>query len=249
MNGNLKGIVPVRIFEQAVLQLRASIENGEFQVGEKLPAEKDLCTALNTSRTSIREALRVLETEGLVESRKGVGTFVSERSSWMSSQNEIVKFIRQQSESLRQILEVREYMEGLSARLAAESPSPELILELSQMVDQLAELVNQKGDVDMEAAANINLKFHLAISRASKNDIVHEILLHILPRFSESNRAILYFEGSLSRQLEEHRKVFEAIRDGKPDKAEAAVRAHIRRVRQGINKMENSNEKQPVTSD
>lgn len=237
MNANLKEITPVRVFEQAVDQLRTLIENGQIQVGEKLPSEKELCAALNTSRTSIREALRVLEAEGLVESRKGVGTFVSSRSFWMSSRNEIVALIRQRGEALRQILEVREYMEGLSARLAAESTTSDLILELSQMIDQLSEWVNQEEVIDMDSVAQLNLRFHLAISRASRNDIVHEILLHILPSFSESNKAILYVEQSLSRQLDEHRRVFEAIRDGNPDEAEFAMRAHVKHVRQEVMNM------------
>lgn len=227
-------IAPVRVFERAVDQLRLLIENGDLAVGEKLPAEKELCSALNTSRSTIREALRVLEAEGLVESRKGSGTYVAPRSSWASSRNEIVALIRQRGESLRQILQVRECIEGLSARLAAESVTASSISELSRIIDQLSKWVSQEDEIDIDTVANLNTKFHLAVSRASGNEIAHEILLHILPPFSESNKAILYVEKSLTRQLDEHRKVFDAIRAGNADEAERAMRAHVSRVRQNI---------------
>ena len=72
-------VAPVRVFEQAVGQIRELIVTGAWAVGEKLPTEQDLGRQLEVSRSSVREALRVLEAEGLVEVKRGLGTFVCAR--------------------------------------------------------------------------------------------------------------------------------------------------------------------------
>lgn len=231
----LRKISRTRYFEQVVDQIRSLIENGEVPVGEKLPTELELSEQLNIGRSSIREALRVLETEGLIEVRQGAGTFVTPRSEWVSSRNAAVGWLKQRGESLIQLLQVREWLEGLSVSLVAENPTPEVIAELEEILKEMAGLVEEaRGDetrLDLEKIAQLNTRFHLTISSYSGNEIAHEILSHILPAFSESNKAVLYTTPELGIQAAEHRSVVEAIKEGDQEKAVRCLRGHISRVR------------------
>jgi GntR family transcriptional repressor for pyruvate dehydrogenase complex len=223
----------VRVFEHAVNQIRAVIERGDLEPGDRLPTEQMLSQDLNVSRSSIREALRVLEAEGLIEVRRGSGAFVAPRTSWKSStRSAIAAWIGQRQEALHQLLEVREYIEGLTARLAATSATDALIDKLRKIVQEQASSCPDEPDVD--AIAELDNHFHLQISAASGNDIADEIMNHILPSFNQSNKAVIFAGQRAEDIVQEHRAIVEAIaaRDG--NAAERAMRAHITQVQRVI---------------
>ena len=235
----LKGVKRGRVLDQAVEQLRVVIENGEISVGEQLPSVDELCEIMSMSRSSIREALRILETEGLIEIRRGTGTFVKPRDSWYPSRSNVVQLIKEHGASLIQLLQIRQSIEGMVAGLAAQFATPELITELSGLVEQLDEIAKQDVDeVDLDFVASLNTNFHFAISRASGNELAHEIILHVLPVFTESNKAILFAGKTLSAQASEHAAVVEAIKAGDFQSAENLMRAHIARVIEEIQEIQ-----------
>ena len=163
----LKGTKRIRVLDQAVEQLRVVIENGDINSGEKLPSVEELCDIMNMSRSSIREALRILEIEGLIEIRHGTGTFVTPRDSWYPSRSNVVQLIKQRGKSLIQLLQIRQCLESMVVGLAAKSHSPELVEELNTIIEKLNEISTKNTiDVDLDVAANLNTSFHLAISRA-----------------------------------------------------------------------------------
>lgn len=231
----LKSVNRTRVFEQAVEQIRLLIRRGDIPPGDKLPTEQELSAALNMSRSSIREALRVLEAEGLIETRQGSGIFIPLNIP-KTSVKDVMNWLRQREESLVQILEVREYIEGLTASLAARNRSVELISELTTLLDQFSEIGKREGSSInlIDDIANLNTSFHLAICKRAGNDIANEILLHILPSFTESNKAVLYTSQTLKTQIQEHSNILEAIRAGDEEKAEKVMRSHIARVKREI---------------
>ena len=107
---------PVRVFEQVVQQIRELIVSGELQVGDKLPPEQELERQLSVSRSSIREALRVLEAEGLVEVRRGSGTYITSSTGRNRSRDEVANWLEQREEFLVQELEVREFTGRIERR-------------------------------------------------------------------------------------------------------------------------------------
>lgn len=119
--------------------------------------------------------------------------------------------------------------------MAAKRHTPEIILELTTLVDQLAELMARgEREKDLDAITNLNTQFHLTISRYSGNDFAHEILSHILPAFLVSNKAVLFVNLQPDLQVNEHRKIIEAIKKGDAQEAESLMRSHIARVEREV---------------
>src|SRR5512142_74834 len=98
----LEKLSPVRLFEQASEQIRELIANNSWAKGEKLPNEQELSKQLNVSRSSVREALRILEAEGLVEAKRGLGTYVVDTPEQKS--NDLARWLEQREETLEQLL-------------------------------------------------------------------------------------------------------------------------------------------------
>lgn len=233
----LQKVVPVRIFEQAVEQIRELIVNGDISPGQKLPTEQELCRQLNTSRSSVREALRVLEAEGLIEVKRGSGAFVSDPPKIKQSRNEIMQWLSAHEQTLEQVLEVRESIEGLTAALAAQRATETTLTEIRAILDEQKRLIQQiseSQDENYDALANLDAAFHLAISSASGNDIANEIVSQIVPAFTQSNKVVLYVSQRMHKTEMEHLAIYQALVSKDPASAEKAMREHIGRVRKEI---------------
>jgi GntR family transcriptional regulator, transcriptional repressor for pyruvate dehydrogenase complex len=233
----LQRLSPVRIFEQAVEQIRELISSGALTVGEKLPPEQELSRQLGVSRSSVREALRVLEAEGSIEIRRGSGAFISTRPAQNSRQRELSSWLVQREETLEQVLEVRETIETLTASLAARAVTPEALAEMRAIVAEQASLSRQLDgaeDAGFADLARLDALFHLAVSGASGNDIAHEIISHLIPAFNESNKAMLYLGGRAQKMESEHRAILAALEARDATAAGNAMRTHIQQVRQEI---------------
>jgi GntR family transcriptional regulator, transcriptional repressor for pyruvate dehydrogenase complex len=232
-------LAPVRIFEQVVEQIRDLIMTGAFRPGEKLPAEQELEKELNVSRSSIREALRVLEYEGIVEVRRGSGTFVSPFSKQKKGRIEVAKWLEQREDTLRELLEVREFLEGLTASLAATHAGQEALDELGVVMQQIKEVI-QLQPLDVDQLAVLDTQFHLGISRAAGNSLVNELINYVIPAFQVSNKAVLYIGDSLEQLLADHTAVLTAIKNRDSKAAERAMREHILRVKNEVQNLPES---------
>jgi len=116
--------------------------------------------------------------------------------------------------------------------LAARSPSDELLAELQRVIQQQRELSGSLSNLGSQA--ELDVRFHTLIAEASGNDIAEEIVGRIVPAFCDSNRAVLYLRASTQQTLKEHQCIIDALASKDPAKAEAAMRAHIARVRSDI---------------
>lgn len=235
-DSQLRKLSPVRIFEQIVDQIRGLIFAGEFVPGDKLPPEQELEKQLNVSRSSIREALRVLEFEGLVEVRRGSGTFVAPYSHLKKGRIEVAKWLDRREGTLVQFLQVREVLEGLAAYLAASNMTESVLGELISIMDQASEVVrkNNSEGVDFDELASLDSQFHLLISRTGGNDIANELISYVIPAFQASNKAVIYISDSLDNLVRDHKAILDALKERHPERAEKAMRSHIARVRNEI---------------
>ncbi len=189
--------------------LRQSILRGDLAAGERLRSDA-LANELKVSRTPVREALRKLEAEGLVE-RSGSGLIVREFS----------------EKDLTELFYVREALEGMAARLAAENATPSEIGEIGELLDDM-DAVGQRGEV--AALRPLTGEFHQLICRAAHNDRLLQSLKSLLEHVRQMQTSTLYVEGRLAEALKEHRDLLRAIEARDADRAERLARAHRRKT-------------------
>lgn len=231
----LKKLKPMRIFEQVVQQIRDLIKNGELQPGDKLPTEQELEQQLSVSRSSVREALRVLEFEGLVEVRRGSGTYVSNTQE-PKTKGELAHWLIEQEEMLLDVLEVRGNLEGLNASLSALRANEDELGRLATIIAEMEEL--KKGSLKdcsiLDEMVRLDSHFHLTISEISGNSISKEIISQIIPAFQEGNKAVIYVSEEIDKTIRDHKRILAAIKAKDPKKAEKNMRDHITRVRRDV---------------
>lgn len=156
-------------------QLLAKIRGGVFRPGDRLPGEYELMQQLGVGRSSVREAMRGLVVLGLVETKAGRGAVVLARSSGSSARLALQTDRSLQRWAILDLLEVREGLEGMAAQLTAERATP----------DDLAAIERAEKAVEARIAAGrhyfrANVEFHLAIARASHNNLLTDTLRYLL---------------------------------------------------------------------
>lgn len=222
--GRFQKIQKTRSYEAIVDQIRQQIDAGVLRPGDRLPPERDLALALSVSRATLREAFRVLEHTGLVESRIGQGRFVAElRHS--SPQGNLPSEALEEA-AILDFLEVRRALEVPMAGLAAERASEEDLAQMEQALDMPPE--------EDETGLNSDSAFHLGLARASRNVVY--------TRFVSSELFLLYRLAMASTLLPlrrtrtnvEHRGILDAIRRHDRSAAEMAVRSHIDNIEQNL---------------
>lgn len=172
----LKAAKANRVFEDIIHQIEDAITSGEFKPGDKLPPERELQKTLETSRPTLREALRVLEQKGLIEIRTGAkgGAFIKTAGVDRMSEN-LALLIHQRKVSLKHLLEFRLSIEGLVTGLAARNATTKDLKRLTKHINELAELL-EEGSKRWKEFYVVESLLHQAIPEMSRNPIFEWIL-------------------------------------------------------------------------
>lgn len=212
-----------RLYQKVAEELARLITAEEFPRGSRLPAERKLAERFNVSRPTIREAIIALEINNFVEVRGGSGVYVCEESpnELSSSGLDAGPF---------DILEARIKLEGEIAELAATKITDDELLELEDALDRM-EQENKAGGALYEQADE---EFHMIIVKSTQNEALValcKMLWHLRNQSPVSAKILekVRQAGSTPR-IEEHRKIFEALRRREPALARAAMRDHLARV-------------------
>lgn len=234
--GAISSIRPVSTYELVVEQVKRAIFLGRFVPGDKLPAERDLAAQMLVSRTTIREAMRVLEGEGLIQVKRGAAGGLVVKAQTNLQPNEIEAYMEGQRELLDSIFEYRIANECMAARLAATRRSKDQLRRLSTCFKTMKHLCETP---EMRAiTANIarfralDSEFHLVIAEASCNRFIMQAV-------EESRTAMFLPIGKVFKRLEDtandhHEAIFSAIKDRDPDRAAEAMRLHITTSRDSL---------------
>jgi GntR family transcriptional repressor for pyruvate dehydrogenase complex len=204
--------------------LRESILTRALQAGTLLPNERELAEKAGLSRTSVREALRMLEVEGLVSTRTGRnGGSVAQIPSHAALEKAIHLFIRGQRVRFQSMVETREAIEPASARLAALRRTDEDLAALQAIHDRMAE-----GMDDLQAFLTTNVEWHLAVVTASHNELMIGFMRAISTVILTSTD-IAGFNSDAVRAavLRAHGRVLDAIRGGDADGAHRRMARHL----------------------
>lgn len=212
--------------EKAVDALAAPIRAGQLKPGDKMPTESETMQRLGVSRTVVREAISRLQASGLVETRHGIGTFVSQpptdpvRVSPTSIDTAIDTVA---------LLEVRIALEVEAATLASQRRTPEQLAAIKEAVDRLTKL-EQADDNPIQDAIDADYAFHQSIAMATGNAYFLEYLAH-LGKSAIPRSRLLIDTNAHQRYLhtlnQEHRLIYFAIKAQDPAAASEAARNHL----------------------
>ena len=217
-------IKSTRIYQEIVRQVKAMIAEGRLKSGDQLPPERDLAEKFVVSRTSVREALRALESLGLVEIRPGEGTFVREVS--VESLIEPLALVMlSQREAIGELFEARRLIEPALAALAARRATPEELHEMDRILEEQAKAV-AAGRTGLEQDA----EFHSAIGAAAHNRAITRIAHAVMDLLRQSREESLNTPGRPTCSHEDHRRLLAAIRARNEAAARQAMIEHLEAV-------------------
>jgi len=164
-----------KVYEQVIEQIQERILNGEIKKGDKLPSERELSEQMNVSRTSIREAIRVLETMGVIESKQGEGNFIC--TNIEKSLIEPLSMIFKLNDGTWQnVLELREVLELQTVKIAAIRATEKECIELKNIVDDMRKETYSR-DKNNKAIVLLDQKFHNKLASMSKNYLIKILFL------------------------------------------------------------------------
>ena len=214
-------IKSTRIYEEIIRQVRGMINEGRLKSGDRLPPERDLAEKFVVSRTSVREALRALESLGLVEIRAGEGTFVREVSV-ESLVQPLATVVASQREAIAELFEARRLLEPSIAALAAMRATPEERQEMARILDDQAKEVEAGGSGIAQDA-----QFHVAIGAAAHNRAITRIVNAIMDLLAQSREESLNTPGRPERSHQDHRRMLHAIIARDAEAARQAMVEHL----------------------
>jgi DNA-binding FadR family transcriptional regulator len=219
-----------RIFEDVVEQIEEAILGGKLQAGDRLPPERELKEMLKTSRSTLREALRVLEQKGLIEIRLGTGggAVVKSISSDQISQS-LGLLIRSRQVTLRQLAEFRERFEGDVVALAASRVGGTDLAPLHRHLEEAARCT-RGGEATLMGFLEADKEIHLFFAKMTRNPIYISILRTV---HDNINRYFKRYLVMATREMEENLAdlydVVAAVERGDGETARSRLQAHIRR--------------------
>ena len=201
------------------------IAAGELAAGDRLPPEAEFAAAVDTSRGSLREAVKVLVSLGILDVRVGDGTYVTN----LDGENLLrgLGLIGQvaSGKTALEIFEIRRILESAAAEMAASRISDEEIGQLREIVSEL------EAETDGDRFVELDMAFHDLIASASGNQALHMLVASFS---AQTQRARLmrsrYVDGILQRSSDEHGAIFRHIEARQPSLAAAAAAAHVANV-------------------
>lgn len=218
--------------QQAFEGLRRMISTGELQPGERLPSEASLCEALDVSRSSLREAQKMLTVAGVLSSRPGAGTYVSQLSpgDFMSGLRITVPLLP--LEEFLGLYDMRCILEGHAAAQAAARFTP-------QERDRLAELAERIAGMEWgPEAVELDDEFHALLVSGARNASVSALLATIRSRGRHYQVFTTDADGNLKHESDEaHRRIARAVMEQDPARANFEATSHINTTRRWLEGM------------
>ena len=220
----MKSLEPQRLYRQIAKQIQGLISSGEFAVGSRLPAERDLATQLGFSRPSVREALIALEVEGVIDVRTGSGIYVKSLGKKKLTKSSAINTPAEWGPL--EVMRARSLIEAEMAALAAEYAN---LQDVKAMTTALKAM--QKDAKAGRIPRDSDIAFHMAIARACANSVMQDTLgLYLQARNGPLfERLGDYFESPASwvAAIEEHQEVLDAIEVHDPQRARKTMQKHL----------------------
>ncbi len=207
---------------QVFEQLKEQIIIGEWKPGEKIPSENKLCEILNVSRVTIREAIQTLVALGLLEKKRGEGTFVKKFSGETYVNSLLPAFVTLDRSNASFVHEYRKIIEVGTMEFVVERATEEDIEELKDILEKMRDYKD-----DLEQFALEDLNFHLALSQIAKNPIIIKANFIMKDYLKEAMIEVIKAMGPEQYALYYHKKIIETIEKRDKEKAKKLMKKHL----------------------
>jgi DNA-binding FadR family transcriptional regulator len=204
-------IQKISLSEEVAKQLQHQITSGKYTLGQKLPCEPKLMEEFGVGRSSIREAVRVLANAGIVRVQQGLGTFVEFRNGAT-----VPWYERLRDAKGYELNEVRQLLELKIAEKAAVNRTAKDIANLKKLLKNRYDAVLKN---DIEACIDADIRFHIAIADATKNDILADLYKTIAAQIKRSFKEVYHDTHVFLSRHAEHTALLKSIVDKNPKKA------------------------------
>ncbi|MBI2769254.1 MAG: FadR family transcriptional regulator [Burkholderiales bacterium] len=213
---------PRRLYQQIADQIKELIAKGSFQVGERLPAERELALQLGVSRPSLREGLIALDFQGIVEIRGGSGVYVCPQT-----EPRAAKATPELGESPRELMQARSALESAVMILACAHGTPAQLKQLRNIVNQMrAETERNRMPLELDRS------FHITLAQMGGNSVIARIIAELFDERHSPISAKLSSRYENPRTwktaLKEHEAILRALEARDPIAAQAAMLSHLR---------------------
>lgn len=217
-------VEPRRLYERIARKLAKAIEDGVYEVGQRLPSERELAQSFEVSRPTVREAIIALELDGLVDVRLGSGVYVMNRRP--PAGEEHVKDI-----GPFELLEARRAIEGEACAMAATRITKEQLAELSALVGEMRD-DNSQGEIILSEEAD--RRFHELIATATQNTALFAAVESLWETRQRSPQTHLVDDRARAQgskpSIDEHAAIVRALKRREPEAARAAMHKHVSNV-------------------
>ncbi len=218
----LKVVEKKKAYEDIVKQVRTLIENGGLKQGDQLPSERELTDVFKVSRTTVREAIRTLESIKLVQSRQGNGTYIL-ASSEEALVQPLAAALFTEKDDILDIFYIRKIIEPYIAQMAAQNATLQEIEEMEKILLIQAECV-ERGENIIETDST----FHNLMAKAAKNRVMGRLLIALVDLMRETREEYLMEnEKRAKRSLQGHQRVLDSVRSGDYAAAHKSMLRHL----------------------
>ena len=213
----MKPIQKKTLHEEIANNLREMIMSGELKEGDKIK-ENELCDLMGISKTPLREALRVLSAEGLIQLIPNRGSFVSTPT----------------FEEIKEMFDVMSVLEGVCARTAVEKMEQRDFAKLERLHSYLEEHFNRK---EKKAYIHINNSYHAYVQELAGNKTLNQIVNGLRQKILLYRFQSLNLPGRFEQSIQEHRELLTAFRHRDPEKAEMLMKSHLKKQCEALEKL------------
>jgi len=224
-----------RLSDQVVEELDRMIREEGFGDGDKFYSENELTGKLDVSRASIREAIRILEISGRVTVRQGRGIFI--RNQIEKGLDSFASWLRSNSSQLEEHFELRMILDPKAAAYAAKKADED---EIAAMEEALQAFSDRTESENLEGEIKEDRRFHLLLAKSTKNRSLYILMKTMAESLNEGWISSLSVPGRAEKTIEEHKSIFEAIKNHNPEKAEEAMLLHLKNAYEEIRHFMNS---------
>ena len=216
----MKEIVRTQLFEDVTSLIVEKIQEGEWPVGTRLPSESKLSQLFDVSRSTVRMAIKCLQIRGILTSRPGSGSYVTQRAPVILEMRALEDIVAS-PEAYRDLVQTRYLLEPIMAGLAARMATPQEAAELLENVVQMQDQVERAGLIRLGYA------FHMELARLTHNRVLIGFYQYASAQLRSMRAGEFLTLDVYKRGVEEHKQIAQAIIDGDTQKAMELMRDHL----------------------